>query len=104
MRGAAFRASGRRGGETLVECLVAVALVVSVALPALAAVRGALYAAGRAASRVESSANARFRAISAAAVRRLGEGAEKQPNAATGPSAAGSGAAADLPPLSKRES
>lgn len=76
VRDAALRPSGagaaRRRGETLVECLVAVALVAAVALPALAAMRGALAAASGAGRRSGAVAAARLRARSAAALLRFG--------------------------------
>ncbi len=77
VRDAAARLSvpgaARRRGETLVECLVAVALVAAVALPALAAMRGALAAASGAGRRAAAASAARFRARSAAALLRFGE-------------------------------
>lgn len=55
------------------ECLVAVALVSAVAIPALAALRAAFAGASEARSRAVSASSLRFRGRSVAALLRFGE-------------------------------
>ena len=85
---------GNRRGETLVECLVAVALVSAVALPALAAMRGALAASSGAAARAEAAWSSRMRSVAEAALARFEDSAPEDPGADVPPG---------LPPLRRPE-
>lgn len=83
-----------RRGETLVECLVAVALVSAVALPALAAMRGALAASSGAAARAEEAWSSRMRSVGEAALARFED---------AGPDDPGRDVPSVLPPLRRPE-